>query len=164
MHLQCCIRALARCLVWNDNSNEHWNAQRNFQCDYILIGLHSDVGCERTHQLYPLSGQCWTGNRTARGHNLILMIFWLWIHFTKAQNSKTVIPTIYHVLKVNRVASTLSGRCKFTLYHITGRHFPPDWKRRPTTFRETFTADRPPPKKNGRILLKTFYCSNRWTQ
>ena len=148
MQLQCYITALARCLVWNDNSNDHWNAQRIFQLDYILIDLHSDVGWERTHQLTSLSGQCWTRNRTARGHNLILMIFWLWIHFTEVQNSKTVIPTIYHVLKVNCVAS---DRCKFRSYHITGRDFFPDWKRRLTRFRETFTVVRPPtptPQKN----------------
>jgi len=124
------------------NSNDHWNAQRIFQRDYILIGLHSDVNWERTHQLFSLSGHCWTDNRTVRGHNLILMIFWLWIHFTTVKNSKTVIPTTCHVLKLNCVESTSSGRCKFTLYHITGRHFFPDWKGRPISFRETFTTDR----------------------
>lgn len=141
MHLQCCIRALTRCLVWNDNSNDKWNAQHIFQRDYILIDLHSDVGWKRTHQLPSLSGHCWTGNRTARGHYLILMIFLLWIHVTKEQNSKTVTPTIYHVLKVNCVASTSPDRCKFTLYYIIGRQFFPNWKRRPTRFRETFTTD-----------------------
>jgi hypothetical protein len=153
MHLQCCIRVLASYLVWNDNTNDHWNAQRIFQRDYILIRLHSDVGWERTHQLSSLSDQCWTGKRTARGHNIILMIFWLWIHFTKVQNSKIVIPTIYHVLKVNCVASTSSGRCKFTLHHITGHHFFADWKRRPTRFRERFIADRQKRENINLILI-----------
>jgi hypothetical protein len=138
MHFQYCRKSRVCWLFCNENSNDHWYAQRIFQSDYILISLYSDVGWKRTDQSSSMIGQCWTDNRTARGHSLILIIFWLRMLFTKVQNSKTVIPAIYHVLKVNWFASTSSGWCTLTLYHITGRHLIPDGKLRPTRFRKTF--------------------------